>query len=101
LKLILRTKIILLCYLQSLNEDLSKSHNARIMSNNQYIANTNRRLKMFCDTYKQTLLDYSSKHHTMISICAKEWKDKFEQSLHKVHNQQLAQVENVTNSFIN
>lgn len=70
------------------------------MSNDQYIANTNKKIEKLCKVHKQTLLDYSSKHITKINVCAKEWIHRFEQNLNKIHNQYMEQVENVIFHFL-
>ena len=70
------------------------------MSNDQYIANINKKLDNMCDTHKHILSDYLSKHCTMISICAKEWEHQFEQNMYKIHNQQLEQIEKVMSLFM-
>ena len=70
------------------------------MSNDRYIANTNKKLKQLCEIHKQILLDYSLKHTSMIGIFTKEWEDQFHNNLCKIQNQHSIEVENVIFNLI-
>lgn len=72
-----------------------RTYNTQMISNDQYIANSNRKLKKLHIIHKQTLMDYISKQTMTIGICAKTWEDQFLCNVYNVYNQCLTKVGNV------